>query len=689
MESQLTQRGSGRELAIVLHGPHGSPEEMHRVSKAIEERSEDMDILAPILPYGGFFGLFRTTSVEQIVRDVVEEIDKTLANRESRDDGGAYERLILLGYSCGAVIARKIAIVVHGETAEAPFVKDLKGLERPWAGNIERIILLAGMSRGWAPEIARDWLQSTFWTLGSWYCAIVAMLRLPVPTLYVMRQGQPFIVQTRLEWLALTRSNRLAEKRLMRAGELNGRGGRLSMCEALPPIFVVQLLGAVDDLVSPDDAVDIVVHKGDNASFVLIEMPDTTHHAAIIMRKPEADQRKMLEDALGGGFAPDAKSLANVCRESSLTDQARFLLLAKAAGDSHDNLEKIAIARTHMADILAATPDEKTTDVVFVIHGIRDKGFWTHKVARAVKQQGEREQRVFRSFTRTYGYFAIFPFVLPWVRHWKTGWLMDHYVLMRALYPGAKFSYVGHSNGAYLLARALLHYPAAKFHHVVFVGSVVRRDYPWSVLLPDKSESRPGQIDKILNYVATEDWVVAIFGKALQTFTGLFDIGSSGYDGFDEHRRETRHPNLHEAKFVVGTHGAGIREAHWNDIARFIVKGEPPTNDAPRDAPPEWKAVQPRLLRLVSSGAPVLLVAWAILGAAFIWSLARSHRRRGSPCSIASPFTSSSRDSDLRDGERWLRLSERIPANERVLRQQRIEHDWHGCRRPPMETTSS
>ena len=403
------------------------------------------------------------------------------------------------------------------------------------------------------------------------------------------------------------------------------------MCEALPPIFVVQLLGAVDDLVSPDDAVDIVVHKGDNASFVLIEMPDTTHHAAIIMRKPEADQRKMLEDALGGGFAPDAKSLANVCRESSLTDQARFLLLAKAAGDSRDNLEKIAIARTHMPDILAATPDEKTTDVVFVIHGIRDKGFWTHKVARAVKQQGEREQRVFRSFTRTYGYFAIFPFVLPWVRHWKTGWLMDHYVLMRALYPGAKFSYVGHSNGAYLLARALLHYPAAKFHHVVFVGSVVRRDYPWSVLLPDQSVNRPGQIDKILNYVATEDWVVAIFGKALQTFTGLFDIGSSGYDGFDEHRRETRHPNLHEAKFVVGTHGAGIREAHWNDIARFIVKGEPPTNDAPRDAPPEWKAVQPRLLRLASSGAPVLLVAWAILGAAFIWSLAAIASAAGLP----------------------------------------------------------
>ncbi len=554
MQSQLTKRGSGRELAVVLHGPHGSPEDMQGVSKALEERSKDIDILAPTLPYGGFFALVRTTPVEQIVREVVEEIDNALANRERRGDGGAYERLILVGYSCGAVIARKIAIVVHGETAGAPFVRDLKGLERTWAGSIERIILLAGMSRGWAPEIARDWFQAAFWTIGSWYCAIVAMLQLPVPTLYAMRQGQPFIVQTRLEWLALTRSDRLAEKRSARAHELSRRGGRFS--------------------------------------------------------------------ALGGGLEPDAKPLTDICRELNLTDQARFLLLAKSASDSHNDLKKIAIAGTHMADTLPAAPDGRVTDVVFVIHGIRDKGFWTHKIARAVKQQAQRESRVFHSFTRTYGYFAIFPFVVPWVRHWKTCWLMDHYVLMRALYPEAKFSYIGHSNGTYLLARALLHYPAAKFHHVVFVGSVVRCNYPWSMLLPDKSENRPGQVDKILNYVATEDWVVAIFAKAFQTLEALFDIGSAGYDGFDEHRQQRRHPDLHEAKFIVGTHKAGIREAHWNDIARFIVKGRPPTNDAPRDAPPEWQAVQPRLLRVTSFGSPALLVVWAILGALFISSLA-------------------------------------------------------------------
>jgi hypothetical protein len=114
---------------------------------------------------------------------------------------------------------------------------------------------------------------------------------------------------------------------------------------------------------------------------------------------------------------------------------------------------------------------------------------------------------------------------------------------------------------------------------------------------------------------------VAVLAKAFQTLDALFDIGSAGYDGFDEHKRQMRHPDLHEAKFIVGTHEAGIREAHWNDIARFIVKGRPPTNEAPREEPPEWQAVQPRLLRVASFASPALLLVWTILGALFIASL--------------------------------------------------------------------
>jgi hypothetical protein len=47
METRLTKRGRGRELAVVLHGPHGSPKQMQGVLQALEERSEDIDIFAP------------------------------------------------------------------------------------------------------------------------------------------------------------------------------------------------------------------------------------------------------------------------------------------------------------------------------------------------------------------------------------------------------------------------------------------------------------------------------------------------------------------------------------------------------------------------------------------------------------------------------------------------------------------
>src|SRR5258708_31830303 len=89
MQSQLTKRGSGRELAIVLHGPHGSPEDMQGVSKALEERSKDIDILAPILPYGGFFGLLGTTPIRPTDLQVAVAIDKDVAARATGRGSGA------------------------------------------------------------------------------------------------------------------------------------------------------------------------------------------------------------------------------------------------------------------------------------------------------------------------------------------------------------------------------------------------------------------------------------------------------------------------------------------------------------------------------------------------------------------------------------------------------------------------
>ena len=339
-------------------------------------------------------------------------------------------------------------------------------------------------------------------------------------------------------------------------------------------------------------------------------MPDTTHHAAIIMRKPEADQRKMLEDALRGGFAPDAKSIANVCRELSLTDQARFLLLAKAAGDSRDNLEKIAIARAHMADTLAATPDEKTTDVVFVIHGIRDKGFWTHKVARAVKQQGEREQRVFRSFTRSYGYFALFPFVLPSGTPLEDGLahgslrldarsLSWREILLcrafeRRLSPGARLAAL--SGGEIPSCRFRGQRRASRLSLERVVARQIGRP-TWTDRQEFSIMSRPG--------VGSSP-----FRESASDIHGAIRLGSPD--------TMTSTTSSSDAPSEIYTRPSSSSDRMEPALVKPIERsralhreGRPPTDDVPHDTPP-MEAVRPRLLRLATPGAAVLLVGWAV-----------------------------------------------------------------------------
>jgi hypothetical protein len=66
------------------------------------------------------------------------------------------------------------------------------------------------------------------------------------------------------------------------------------------------------------------------------------------------------------------------------------------------------------------------------------------------------------------------PFMFPPIRRRKAEWLMGPLHRGPRRLSKAQISYVGHSTGHYLLVDALRRYPAAKFKHVVFAGSVVR-----------------------------------------------------------------------------------------------------------------------------------------------------------------------------------------------------------------------
>jgi hypothetical protein len=330
----------------------------------------------------------------------------------------------------------------------------------------------------------------------------------------------------------------------------------------------VQLLGTNDDVVNPTDDIDLFTGR----DFFYLEVPGSGHTNILEVR----DTTERVQGRNVG--------------------ELRRQILNLAITGSPAELAKRQLAPDWMfGDDRPLTEDPSVSNVVFIIHGIRDYGFWTQKIGREIRKLAQQSGLHVRIINPSYGYFPILPFLLPRVRGEKTEWLMDKYVEARCLYPRARISYVGHSNGTYMLARAVEEMPLLEFDRVLFAGSIVRRSYPWAGVIGRG-------VKELLNLVATNDRVVAFVPKGLQPLR-IFDLGSAGHDGF-------RDSVVTNSKYVVGEHSAGIGEQVWEDIAKFIVAGQKPDTDkdvafAKRR---NWNA-----LLLGTIATPVLLLAALVI----------------------------------------------------------------------------
>lgn len=534
-EIPITQpRAAKRILAVVLHGWHAAADNMTDVEAAIrKELGDAVCVFAPPLPYRKIFSFVRAA---EITASIIKEID---------DRADRFDEIILVGHSLGSVIARRIFLVAQGDVEGFENEKPLDTIaRRRWAEKVTRVVMIATFNRGWQISQRLSWLYGIYFNIIGLVGHLLALGSIE-PTIFDIRLGAPFIVQTRLHWLAYRRARRAYQR------------------DQDDPI-VVQLIGTHDDLISPFDQVDIAVdgtlttggpRNVARQRYFLIEMPFTGHDDAIAFHSKENDPAAI---------------------EHCDQRRSRFV---KALTCTPADLRKHAVDPTLLVDQVASQ-DMKATDVVFVIHGIRDDGFWTHRIAERIRQT-DHAVLEFRGWTPTYGYFAMLPFLLPWVRRQKVEWFMDQYVAAKAQYPAARrFHYVGHSNGTYLAARALEIYPALRLENVYFAGSVVRHNYPWANALGR------GAINCLLNVRASADWVVALLPKSVEKIRG-FDLGSGGFDGFgaateiDGAKEPTDKTTgvsgiFQLATFAEGGHGAAIEEIHWQMIAEFIVDGTLP-----------------------------------------------------------------------------------------------------------------
>lgn len=537
----------GRQLVVVLHGLLSTPRRLGDVEAAVREvyasRSVEVDFYIPQLRYSSPFSAKRPAV---IVGELLAMMDRLC------EDPRTYVDIVIIGVSIGAVFARRLFLAATVVTRMIPSEPGLENAGvREWGRKVSRIIHFGGINRGWAVSGRMGWwesfLSNTLGFLGH------AVLRRFEPTIFGLRRGAPFIIQSRLQWLAL----------------------RNSAGPDKPEPLVIQLLGTRDNLVAPDDVVDFAVDRSPSSPYYYIELPQTGHADGIEFRKTPRDP-------------------------TGLHGAARRAIFVRALAGTAAELDAMAVDGACLADTLPPEPDKRVKHVVFVIHGIRDDGYWTRKVAQRIGEGAASAGQggSVRCVTASYGYFAMLPFLLPWIRRLKVEWLMDQYVSQRACYPDAEFSYVGHSNGTYLLANALLNYPAIRFRNVMFAGSVVRRDYDWHSLMEGK------RVERMLNMVATSDWVVALFPQGLEPFR-WFDLGGAGFGGFRQARTATA--LLREIRYVAGGHSAALVESQWQHIANFIVNNKPPPSE---DA--DYRATQPWAWRVAAAGSTLLLIAAAI-----------------------------------------------------------------------------
>jgi pimeloyl-ACP methyl ester carboxylesterase len=463
-ETLCQARGIATELVVLVHGYEGSFEKMDGVVQAVREERPNADVL--------FFSYPASTFANTDPFTLADRLEQLIAKY---DLARSYQRIVLSGHSAGALIVRKAFVYGCGNVEDSPLA-GYAATTRPvrrWVKKVDRMVLLAGMNRGWNPQFgpAAAGLASPVQKLGLY------LARLTGTGKYIrgFERGEPFVANLRLQWLATMQR--------AKAGQ-----------DGLRAPVVLQLLGDRDPLVAKEDSRDILV-TGD---FISVAVNNTGHDDIIRLSETGdgLERKNRIQSAFGSTAAVEELRKAN--------------------------------------PIVATGIDPDVTTVVFVLHGIRDMGEWTSEFKKPLEEgflrqhQGTKDKIYIHR--AGYGYFPMGAFLLLGDRQKNVRWFMDQVTELRARFPRLKeIDFIGHSNGTYILASALEKYRTLNVYRVVFAGSVVRRDYRWSDYI--------GRVGQVRNYVGASDWVVGLFPRLFELPGFHFfnpDIGSAGFNGFQD-----------------------------------------------------------------------------------------------------------------------------------------------------------
>jgi pimeloyl-ACP methyl ester carboxylesterase len=526
----------------LLNGKPGGEFPPEAIS-ALQEELGGATVWAPELD----LPMFCMRHPESVAQELYAAIDNRLKSENS------IESVVLLGYSAGSLLARRVFCIAHGAEEDG----ELTGCRAIWAPKIHRLVMLAGITRGWefstaSPDhvrFASPVLQAFARTIG-WIKSFTMTAESKTPFIWHLKRGAPFVISTRIQYVNVMEA--LKSQRSISAVEEQEQQTLLSPLKVDGLPTTVFLLGARDEFISPSDCTEL----GPRGEFAFIELGGSNHSEALLVAG-ESEANVARRERLAAALSSD---VGHLCAQP----------WAVPAGDIDDYLDPMDLTENGAVQAMSSPLVEHA---VMVVHGIRDNGFWTKRVAREIKKLARENQITVRAPSPSYGYFSMWDFVKPGGRQKATYWFMERYADVRSHFPSAKISFVGHSNGTYIAAHALDICKAIKFERIVFAGSVVRRDFSW-----DRVASR---VRGVLNYVGNTDGVVAFLPAVFEGFhLRWLDVGGAGAFGLNDAgpppavRRKLGKNNqleLTEVRFVEGGHGAAIGEGFWPEIARFVL----------------------------------------------------------------------------------------------------------------------
>ena len=196
--------------------------------------------------------------------------------------------------------------------------------------------------------------------------------------------------------------------------------------------------------------------------------------------------------------------------------------------------------------------------------------------------------------------------------------------------PRARFCFVGHSNGTYMLGSSLIKVAGMEFDRVTLAASVLPRDYQWSTVFGRT------QVREVSNHRGSRDVPVGVVCNLLRSL-GTSDVGTAGFHGFFGGREEIK-----EVYYYDGGHSAPVAEGNVESLVDYTLTG--------RAAFPLASTTTPRA-QFVSRMSESTIVGLAIFAAlcavvagvtgdysradggdVVVVALGYSHRCTGGPC---------------------------------------------------------